>query len=367
MPTTFLSTLATGSPVAFALAVSILRRMPSRFACSIAFLVLVWCSTGCRTVRHDVNRGLTTNGEPVRVDHEAAEKRAEAHAQFMAGLSYDQSGEPERATAAYEKSLSNDPANEGLAVDLSRRYLQQKQYDKAIEVLKRAAESAQGSGLMFARLSLVYLQQGNTNAAIEASRAAIKREPSSIAGYQSLFHLHRALNQTNEAQKVIEQAAKQPKPDAPFLIDLAQMYLALDAESPLATNSPSRLRASELLKRASSMENTNLLSLQRLAQGFLFVGESKRAAEVYRKMLAEDPELVGVREALAELYLRSNDTKQAGEILKEIVRDTPTNPQAYYFLGAIAYEESWTTTGRRCSSAWIASRFTSTFRRRTSP
>jgi len=138
---------------------------------------------------------------------------------------------------------------------------------------------------------------------------------------------------------VVEQAARQPKPDAAFLIDLGHLYLALDAETLRATNSATRSKARLALVRAAAMRNTNVVSLQRLAQGFTFLGESKRAADVYLKMVKEFPDLVGVREALAELYLRQNEPKRAAEQLKEIVRDTPTNPQAHYFLGAIAYEE----------------------------
>ncbi len=270
---------------------------------------------------------------------EQSEKRAEAHAHFLTGLSLDQANQVESALAEYELALALQPGHEDLAVDLSRRYMQRKDYAKAIAALKKCAAAPGASGLMFARLSLAYLQQGQTNAALEASRAAIKRAPASMAGYQSLFHLQRALGQTNEARKVIEQAARQPKPDATFLIDLAHLHLTLDAEAPRATNTPARLRAKELLRRAASMENTNLISLQKLAQGFLFVGDPKHAAEAYLKILKEDSDLIGVREALVELYLRDNNPKDAGEQLKLLVRETPTNPQAYYFLGAIAYEE----------------------------
>ena len=298
---------------------------------------------GCSTDSSREGGAAAVRLPPERISQEETpaqlEKRAEAHAHFLMGLSLDQNREGNQALEEYEKAFEADPHNEELAVDLSRRYLQRKEYDKAIAILKKAADVPASSGLMFARLSLIYLQQGKTNDAVEASRAAIKREPSSIAGYQSLFHLYRTLGQTNDARKVIEQAARQPKPDASFVIDLAHLYLAVDAENPSATNSPSRARAKELLVRAGRMENTNIISLQRLAQGFLFVGESKRAADVYLKMLEEEPDLVGIREALAELYLRNNDPKSAAEQLKEIIRDTPTNPQAYYFLGAIAYEE----------------------------
>jgi tetratricopeptide (TPR) repeat protein len=304
-------------------------------------LALLLLAAGCSTPRKTVSPLTTESSKPkVVVDSPAQqEKRAEAHAHYIAGLSHELNRDINKALEEYEKALDKDPHNEDLAVELSRRYVQRKEFDKAISVLTQAAEESDAAGLMFARLSLVHLQKGDTNAAIDSSRAAIKREPSAMAGYQSLFHLHRALGQTNEARKVVEQAAKQPKPDAPFLIDLAHLYMAIDAENLRLTNSPSRTRAKELLIRASGMENTNLLSLQRLAQGFMFSGETKRAAQIYVKMLEQDSELLGVREALAELYLRDNNPKGAAEQLKEIIRDSPTNPQAYYFLGAIAYEE----------------------------
>ncbi|HWN97066.1 MAG TPA: tetratricopeptide repeat protein, partial [Methylomirabilota bacterium] len=317
--------------------------MPSRFVWLWLSVASIFIGAGCAPVHHNA---------PGRRSAQAAEqkdsgpsdspdqydKRAEVHAHFLAGLSFEQNRELEKALAEYEKALAGDPKNEMLAVDLSRRYLQRKEFDKAIAVLKKAAQAGT-SGLMYARLSLVYLQQGKTNAAIDASRAAIKHEPGSMAGYQSLFHLYRSLGQTNDARKAVEQAARQPKPDAPFLIDLAHLYLAIDAEDLKLTNSPSRVRAKQLLTRAATMENTNIVSLQRLAQGFIFVGDTKRAASIYAKMLKEEPDLIGIREALAELYQRDNDPGSAAEQLKEIIRDTPTNPQAYYFLGAIAYEE----------------------------
>jgi tetratricopeptide (TPR) repeat protein len=42
---------------------------------------------------------------------------------------------------------------------------------------------------------------------------------------------------------------------------------------------------------------------------------------------------------LADLYLRGKDPKLAAEQLEAIVQASPTNPQAYYFLGGIAYDQ----------------------------
>lgn len=329
---------------AFAEVVSIVRPMRFRFPWLLLTLTLWLVVTGCgiHTQKNlaPAATGHATVSESLRRETPAqSEQRAEAHAHFLTGLSLEQNDRAEQALAEYEKALALQPSNEELAVDLSRRYMQRKDYTKAIAALKKCADAPGASGLMFARLSLAYLQQGQTNAAIDASRTAIKRDPASMAGYQSLFHLHRALSNTNEARKVVEQAARQPKPDAPFLIDLAHLMLALDADTPRMTNTPGRVRAKELLMRAAGLQNTNLISLQKLAQGFMFVGDPKHAAETYLKILKEDSDLIGVREALVELYLRDNNSKGAAEQLQQLVRETPTNPQAYYFLGAIAYEE----------------------------
>src|SRR4029077_8601722 len=65
-----------------------------------------------------------------------------------------------------------------------------------------------------------------------------------------------------------------------------------------------------------------------------------QAAELYLKLLERFPALPGLREKLADLYLRKQDRKHAAEQLEEIIRNNPTSPQAYFVLGSIAYEES---------------------------
>ena len=310
----------------------------------LVLLALIHLSVGCSSLPKSQATAAGTNqtDNPLwaaSANPAQLEERAEAHARFLAGLSLDQNRLPDEALVEYEKALSSDPGNEDLAAEVSRRHLQRKDYDQAIAVLKKAAAAPGASGLMSARLSFIYLQQGRTNDAIKASREAIKQDPGLMAGYQSLFHLYRSLGETNEARKVVEQAARQPKPDAPFLIDLGHLYLVLGAERSNDTNSPSRLKARETLIRAAALENTNIVSLQRLAQGFMFLGESRRAGDTYLKILEAEPDLPGIREALAELYLRQNDPKRAAEQLREIIRDSPTNPQAHYFLAAIAYQE----------------------------
>ena len=70
------------------------------------------------------------------------------------------------------------------------------------------------------------------------------------------------------------------------------------------------------------------------------LGESARAARLYLELLKRLPEAGAVRERvranLTDIYLRGSDQKLAVEQLEAMIRDDPTNPQAYFFLGRLA-------------------------------
>lgn len=270
---------------------------------------------------------------------EKVERRATAHAHILNALTLELNSEPERAEEEYEKALELDPSNEGLAIDLSRRYIQQKKFDQAAQVLKKAADSPKSTALLHARLGIVYLQLGRTNDAIAANQAAIKRQPDSIAGYQSLYTLYFQVGRTNDARRVLEQAGKRRDVDAPFLIDLAGMYLVEDSQKSRETNRIVSARARDALNKAAALNPTNIVVLHKMAQSFRLLGETGRASAIYQKLVKDHPKLPGLREELTEMLLRSRDTKGAAEQLQELVRENPTNPQAYIYLGAIAYDE----------------------------
>lgn len=82
----------------------------------------------------------------------------------------------------------------------------------------------------------------------------------------------------------------------------------------------------------------------KLADGFYLFGDTEKATAIYLDLLkhADDLPMLrdNVRAKLANIYLRASDRKRAVEQLEAIVRDDPSNAQAYYFLGSIASEEN---------------------------
>ena len=324
--------------------------MPPRIQLWSAVLALAMVSiTGCQTAPHSSVRvppGITKPG-PVVDSPEVLEKRAEALARFATGFSLELKQETEGALDEYYKAVLADPGNEILALDLSRRFVQAKQFGKAVELLKKAAAEPDATGLISARLGYIYLQMGRTNEAIAANQSAIKKSPGSIAGYQNLFILYSQTGRTNEAARVINDAARQPDPGAAFLIDLADLYFAQNGAA-RKTNSPALAAALATLNRAEKLNSPDRFVLQKLADGFSALGETKKAAAMYLKLMERHPDTPNLHEKLADLYLRDQDKKRASEQLEAIVRDNPTNPQAWYFLGSLAYEDKRMERAAEC-------------------
>lgn len=277
-----------------------------------------------------------------RADNRAAERRAQAHAHYAAGVIRELNNEQPAATEEYDEAALLDPGDEGLVLELSRRLLQNKQPERALELVKRAAAQPDASGQVYARLGLICSQLGKQEEAAAANRRAIEKSPGSLAGYHNLFLDYLRNKQPQEALKVLDEATRQPKADAEFLIGLAELYTSLGAQAP-ALKDAGRAKALAALNRAAKLGASTPLLRLKLADGFNLLGESAKAAQLYLEVLKQPPDLPlleeRVRANLATIYLRGSDHKGAVEQLQAILRGDPTNPQAYYYLGRLALED----------------------------
>ena len=75
------------------------------------------------------------------------------------------------------------------------------------------------------------------------------RSPDSLDGYQNLFLNYLQTKQPQEALKVLDEAAARPKPDAEFLIGVAELYASLGLGVP-SQKEAAKAKALALLKRA---------------------------------------------------------------------------------------------------------------------
>jgi tetratricopeptide (TPR) repeat protein len=296
--------------------------------------------SGCGSAPPKGSSGSAIKRE--RAAEAAAERRAEAHAHYAAGVIREMNNEQQAATDEYYQAALMDPSDEDLVLETSRRLLQSKQPERALTLLLRAAAEPSASGQVYARLGLVYSQLGKADQAVAANRTAIRKSPGLLAGYHNLFLAHLTDKHPQEALSVIDEAARQPKPDVDFLAGLAELYMSLGAQVP-AQKDATKAKALLALNRAAKLSPVTPLQRLKLADGFNLLGEPDKAAQLYLEVLKQPPDLPlieeRVRANLTNIYLRSSDHKRATEQLQAILRDDPTNPQAHYYLGRLALED----------------------------
>jgi len=327
----------------------LLYRMSRVYFAFAAVVLGVLLAAGCRTA--PANRGASgdESAAPAGDAHEekraevASDHRAKAHAHYAAGVVHDLNNERELALEEFYKAARANPEDEELILEVSRRFIQNKQSDKALELLLSAAALPRASGAIFARLGFVYAQLGQNDKAIEANRIALKRTPHSIAGYQNLFLNYLQNQQPEVALKVLAEAADQKDADAEFLIGLGELYATYALQFPRQREAI-HAQALKVLGRVKDSRLTTPQLRLKLADGFYLFGDAEKATPIYLDLLkhADDLPLLrdNVRTKLANIYLRARDRQRAVEQLEAIVRDDPSNAQAYYFLGTIASEEN---------------------------
>ncbi len=339
--------------------------MPSRIQFVPVLLAIALGLLGCTASRPVRTSGAANDGESSagEVDYSSSsvKARTESLAHYSAAVLHEQNDELELAADEYFRAAMADPANEMLVLEATTRLLRfrpiskddekpAKMREKALELLKKATSLPEAGGTLFARLGLVYSMQGKKDLAIEANRKAIRKLPNSLAGYQYLAQIYLQGGQTEDGLKVLDEAARQPRVDANFLIDLGETYTAFGRSSSVESVKP---RALEAFRRAAALNPTNAVALQRLADGFNFLGETERAVEFYLKLLDRLPNLTGVRDKLVELYLRQQDRTNAAAQLRTVIRDSPADPKAYYLLGTILFEGRELKESAECFSKTV--------------
>ena len=270
------------------------------------------------------------------------ERRVAAHAHYAAGVVHDLNEEPERALTEYYTAAKSDPADEELMLEVSQRLLQIKQYDKALELLRPAAERPDASGQVFARLGFIYSQLGQSEQAIAANRTAMKKMPGSMVGYRNLYLNYLQTKQSAAALQVLDEAAKARGVDAEFWIGLAELYANYSQQFPTQREAV-RAKARKVLARALETKRLAPVLRLQLGDGFNQLGDTDLAARQYLELLKQSEDLPmlrdSVRAKLADIYLRTKDRTNAIEQLSAIIRDDPSNAAAYYYLGSIAVVE----------------------------
>jgi tetratricopeptide (TPR) repeat protein len=265
----------------------------------------------------------------------------DAFAHFAAGESYFDNEDTAGTLKQWEAAALDDPSNEGLVIQVAGQLLHNKENDKALAILSKSASRTNASATILAWLARAQLQGNHLKQALATSKLAIQRQPGSLDGYECQVEVLLRDKQWVEAAKTIHRAASQVPSDPGLLLAVADLYSIYLREQP--KDNEAETRAVELLDRIAGLKFTNPRLWPILAEDYARMNRQKKAAEIYTRLLAEQPEPSPTRDSLLEklagLYIQSDDRTNAMKELQALIRDNPTHyPRAWFVLGELAYE-----------------------------
>lgn len=308
-------------------------------------LGLAFWSAGCRT-----SSGRTTSGGTEESEI-ALEDRAEAFAHYSAGVIQSLNGNPALAAEEYYLAAKLNRTDAELLADIAKRLIEQRQFDKARDVLQWAVKLPEADGNTYLRLGFVYAQLKQTDKAIAANQQAVRRLPGYLPAWNNLYLNYVQNGQAQKALNVLDEAGRQPAPEAEYRLNLAELYADCSQRFP-SVREVARGKSLTLLNQLLAEDSLRGLMRIKLADGFYLVGENDKAARLYLEFLTYGEPAAPLRDLLrtklTEIYLRSKDSARALEQLSAIVRDNPANAGAQYFLGALAMEQKRWDDAIRC-------------------
>jgi tetratricopeptide (TPR) repeat protein len=302
----------------------------------VAVMVAGLATSGCRTLPRS-STWATAPG-PDRLNDEELETRAQALAEFSAGVVEQSRDDNSAALERFVRALEKDPSNEPLALEVARRFLSRQQPDRAYEILKRSAALPAASSQVRVMVGMAAIQSGRVEAAAEIYGNLIHAEPEQLGHYAMLAQIRLQQKRASEALRVAEQATKQNSGLPTAWLDFAGVFGRIAQVDP-SLRDAAITKAKECLARVEAAAPTDTAHLRRLAEGYLAVGEQDRAERLFVELAGKsgvDPQVAG---RLAEIYLRTGRLDNARKQFQELERANPANPAPHYFLGIIAMEQ----------------------------
>ena len=298
-------------------------------------LVLVWAS--CQSHR---NSKATASIQPAdtELSDEDFENRVKALAAFSTGVVLQEREEPDAAYAQFARAAENDPANEALATEVARHYLQKNQTASALAVLQRTASQPDASGVIQALLADTLWQSGQGDAAIKAYQSAVQATPTLLAAYQQLAVIFLNRAQTNQALGALDQSLSVASDDPTYWLNDGDLFSWFGRAAP-TEKAAAHAGLRKALDQAASLKPKEPAELLRLGRGFLELGENSKAEALFEQAQDLLPKNPAVAASMAEVLIRDGRLKEAREHLELLSRANPTSHFPWYFLGVLDLEE----------------------------
>lgn len=317
-----------------------------------------------------LGRGLLQRGvEKLSALHEQYPDSIEIQSVYAVVMA--RANQPEQALMAVKQLLIEDPDNPSLLNFKGGLHLMLHQYNEAEVTLDRALELS--PELTSAKLNRIWLtyKQGATEQAVNDARELASRLPRNLSVGQLYAGLLLSTGESGQAMNQYLRLASLDDTQQSVLEALVALRLrnnnvkdAIQSLSRLIeleyNTTQNLLRRAQLnnalgdvkkaesdLKKAALLGNNDPLLLVATANAALQTGNSRLAIQALHRAreLMPDDLLAGVK--LAEIFLNTNQSTEAGVVLKQLVKDHPTQADVWLLNGRLAEQMGELQTAKK--------------------
>ncbi len=289
----------------------------------------------------------------------------EARQQYLqVADAYARGGKTQKALEVYQKIADLDPENTSVRIKLAETYMRENMRDQAhdayiaagVELIRKnrvdqgldaclqalAINPESKPGL--SAVSEAYIHQGKAVKAIELLKDAFDKNPGDVEMITILGRTYLAAGLMDEAESTFTSLVQLDKSRYEFVLEVGRTFAGLSQYDRAAEQLDACVDI--LISRREEDKAIDFLH-SLLDRNMNHVPSLTRLADIYQR-IREDHNLISTLESLVEAAVRSGQTSEAIEALKQLVRLEPENPShrtRLQSLGVATEEISTVPTG----------------------
>lgn len=253
------------------------------------------------------------------IDSLTPAEKARASTLYLRGKVLERDGRSEEAANAYAGAVAADPALQAARVELIRGLFEQRQYDKAEELLKPFADS-RDSDLMALRIGIL-AQTNRTPEALKLLDQRLAQPPLNLELVIQKSALQRAMNDGPGAERTLLDTLD-AQPQAEVLYEaLFDLY-----ESPQA--GPDALQQYQrLMRRLQRTIPQSRIARLMLSEWMAANSQQEQAEKTLRSLILENPRDYKAIGMLAEVLTQANRQPDAATLIDQSLTKSPRDPR----------------------------------------
>lgn len=287
-------------------------------------------SLGCRTTAP-----APSDPHTLTVDED---RRVRALAHYATAVSLMAKNDLAAAFEEYRTAFDLDPGNSVLALWLAETYRSRQEMTNALAILDTASAANPASAEPWIARGLIWKTGESFTNAAAAFKQALKLEPTHPGAVRGLAETYLAMNDTNAVAGLLQQSFRKNSTAAGYWISLGGTHHHAIRQFPSLAERVGKNRIRQCYERALALTPRDPEALRLVGNACFDGGDFKAAADAYGRLIEIRPNIPLLREHLAAVYLKTDQTDKAIELYKELIKRDPLRFEYYNILAELSEE-----------------------------